>query len=682
MGALRIMTFNVQMLPWIADAKAGTTNDAPVRADRVAAAIFDLPPGEQPDVIAFNEVFDEDGRDRLLGRLSGKWSHIVKKIHDGGLLEDSGLMLFSRIPLLPLKTGGVWLERFYSDAEGDDAKSSKGVGVVQVASPDGVGAPTTIAFTHLQASYEAEDQYRDVRHRQLDMVCGAVRELIGDDPHLWERVIVMGDLNIRGDSGAVTDEWAQTFALQSTELTTRVYDGWRTCMHPPFDPSDYDPGWTNTEWQSGRQQRLDYMLFGNPKERALVPHHMMSRIRNASDHFSLEAVVQRKSDHCQPQTAVELRNVAPVAGDTVGQPTSLRIVHLALDHPGSFQWLYSDRPGTFTFWGGSDLEVRCFAQSDLSSPLGMLDTLTISDLDPNLQAPFVEAAVDPRGSTHVAAEPFYVAVRSRKNKTGARELLVLEHHGESCATAIGLAPSTPTRTGFPVGQRLGSEDRCWFKALLPATFAGDPRDEVFAVHNPGLVSCTIALRDSAQQPLLHAAGASEEVAVSYTTVGGERVFAVLQRESLGDVDFTVTWRSPVSYLMLDRPLGLFINDETSVDSPGADEVYLDIWLDSQPAFNGYWDDADTGETWPGLAADIAQRVRARIPTAGNRVAFSESVSLSYVEEDFAAKGWQAVTIVGPASGELDVVDRRPTLPVPDPVSDGMYTFYCWLTRLG
>jgi hypothetical protein len=605
----------------------------------------------------------------------------VNQIHDGGFEEDSGLMLFSRLPLLQLKTGGTWLERFFDAGEGTDAMSSKAVGVVQVASPDGVQAPTTIAFTHLQASYTSEDEYRDIRQKQLDTIYRALHDLIEDDPHLWDRVIVMGDLNIRGDSGAVTDEWAQTFDLESTELTARTYDAWRTCMHPPFDPTDFDRGYTHSNWESGQQQRLDYMLFGNIHELALVPHYMTTRIRNASDHFSLEAVVQQKSDHCQPQTAIELHNVPTVAGDTPDLPTSLRTVPIEFKHPGSYQWLYSDRPGTFTFWGASDLEIRCFAQSDLSAPLSVLDTLSVSDLTTELQAPFAEAGVDPKGSTHVAAEPFYLAVHNRKNKTGARTLQILEHHGESQSTAIGLAPHTPTRTGFPAGQKLGVDDMCWFKALLPPTLAGDLRDEEFSVSNPDRVQIDAEVRDTAQQAVAGVVGDDDEVSVSHSTVGDELVFVVLRRNSVDDTNFAVTWRSPISYLMLDQPLGLFINDETSVDSPGADEVYLDVWLDSQQAFSGYWDDADTGETWPGLAAGITQQVRALMPGVGNRVAFSESIVLSYVEDDFVAKGWQAAIIVGVTPQEPDVVLRRPSLPVPDPVSDGTYTFYCSVTRL-
>ena len=54
MSALRLMTFNVQMLPLIALTTQGQSDDAVERADRVADAILSIPVAERPDVIAFN----------------------------------------------------------------------------------------------------------------------------------------------------------------------------------------------------------------------------------------------------------------------------------------------------------------------------------------------------------------------------------------------------------------------------------------------------------------------------------------------------------------------------------------------------------------------------------------------------------------------------------------------------
>ena len=51
---------NVQMLPWLAQAVIhGQINNAKQQADRVADDLFALLASERPDVIVFNEVFDE-----------------------------------------------------------------------------------------------------------------------------------------------------------------------------------------------------------------------------------------------------------------------------------------------------------------------------------------------------------------------------------------------------------------------------------------------------------------------------------------------------------------------------------------------------------------------------------------------------------------------------------------------
>jgi hypothetical protein len=676
MGPLRLMTFNVQMLPWIADVVGGTTNDAPERADRVADAIFALPTWDWPDVIALNEVFDEDGREKLLARLSGTWPHVIKKIHDGGVEEDSGLMLFSRVAFLPLATGGNLLERFFSDAEGADAMSSKGVGLVQIDTPV---ERTTIAFTHMQASYLAEDEHRAARVGQLGTIHAALDELLGPFGAAWQRAIVIGDLNIRGDSAAQTDEWATVFDNHGTDLTRVMYDGWRTSMHPPGDPSDYDPGVSHLEWANGKAERLDYHLFGNESDEALVPHHMHQRIRNSSDHTSLESVVQFVSPHCQPKTAVELRTVPPSAGGDAGKPSTVQVVPLELRHPGTFQWVYVDRPGTYSVWGAADLEIRLFAQSDLSDPLELDDTLVIAELEPSLAAGFSDARVAPKGSTYAAPEPFFIAIRSRQAQVGPRTLAVLEHHGESQATAIVLAPHLEIPSGFPAGQRLGDDDRCWFKAVLPQTYAGKPHGETFRVANPGQRQCEITVLDAGLGRLESAAGQAATGDVAHTTTGGETVFLTLTRAGVQDTGFTVTWLSPVSYLMLERPLGVFINDETGTDFVGDDEIELTITMDDVPLFDGSWDDADTGERWPGLAEAIAARSATKL-SGTRRVGFTGDIMVSYIEVDMNAAGWQTVIVAPLSPGEKEVMERRANMPVHDAVSDGRYTFFCSLSR--
>jgi hypothetical protein len=222
MTALKIMTFNVQMLQLIATTLQGQSERAEAIANDVADAIFSLPAAQQPDVIAINEAFNEDGRDKLKARLSGTWSNVIDKIFDDLFQEDSGLMLFSRLPLLPV-SGGNYHEHIFDSHADTDSRASKAVGIIQVGTPID---KTTIAFTHLQAAYATEDQYDDIRAKQLDAVFDAIEDVIQDDG-LRGRVIIMGDLNIRGDKGAVAGEWGNIFEAGGTRLCGPYQDGWK-----------------------------------------------------------------------------------------------------------------------------------------------------------------------------------------------------------------------------------------------------------------------------------------------------------------------------------------------------------------------------------------------------------------------------------------------------------------------
>jgi hypothetical protein len=678
MHALRLMTFNVQMLPWIADVLAGTTNDAPERADRVADAIEALPSDRRPHVIAFNEVFDEDGRDRLLQRLSGGWPHIHKKIDDGGVLEDSGLMLFSSLPFHTLPNGDTLVTGFYSASADDDAKSNKGFGIVQVGAPAEV---TTIVFTHMQASYTAEDQYRDVRVKQFDQIKDAVDSLVGVDPSAWRNVILVGDLNVRGDSGCVSDEWTSVFEVPQTQLFDRLDDGWRTYMHVPGDPADHDPGYTNLNFATGLRQRLDYQCVAKPIElrRSLVTHYMHTPIRNASDHWSLEAVIQQHSARCTPSDAVDV--LASITGVSQPEwPTTVRVVPLQFVHEGSYQWLWVSRPGTFTLNTSADVEHELFAMDDFTFPLERIDKLNLNELPAEIRRGYREAQVDPDGSTYITRTPFFVALRTRGGATGPRVATLLEHRGESAATAIRLKVHDKVESGFPAGQTLGADDLCWFKATPPRSFAGTARDEKFTAHNPTGQDFKFARLDTELQVLDGAAGANPELTLTVNTPGGDDIFLTIARSDQSQVGFTVSWFSPMSYVMVHEPLGLYVDDESGTDFVGDDEIILSLSIDGAAVLtDATWDDADTGERWPGLDTTIRQKLWTQLPGAA-KIGFHQSIDLSYVESDIVAQGFQLASARPLGPSEPDRKERRVNMPVPDTVKDGRYTFYCTITK--
>jgi hypothetical protein len=686
MPALHIMTFNIQLLPWLASVILGQTNDAEDRANRVADDIFALPASTRPDVIVFNEVFDEDGREILLTRLAGTWPHVIKKMHDGGVEEDSGLMLFSRIAFLPLSTGGVLFERFYGDSAGDDAHASKGVGVVRL---DTSPMPTTIAFTHLQASYTIEDDYRDVRVKQLDSIHEVLDQILGGSDGAWGTAILLGDLNVRGDSGATSNEWAALFEQSGTRLCGPMLDGWRAYMHPPGMTHDVDPGFTNIDYASGKLQRLDYQCFVKDRffNRSLVPHHMFVRLKNQSDHFALEAIVQQPSPNCVPSEAIDFLSLNPMSGGQPGAPSSVRFTRVEFAHQGSYQWLFVKKPGTYSINVSTNVTLRVYAQEDLSHPLERLDTLVAQQLPPGLHNAYRQVEVSPTGQTFVSRTPFFIALRSRSGATEAGLVTLLEHRGESAATAIALPAHRKVASSFPVGQKLGNDDICWFKAIMPQTFTGAPRLERFVVENPGGREIKIAVRDSSEKEISKLAGAEGRLELTYNTTGpdtpgAEFAYLTIERDDDQLAGFRAIWLSPISYLLLDEPMGLYVDEESGPDWSGADEPEMQILVDNDlfHLFSGSWDDADSGERWPNLDNAIRQRAQVRLPGA-KKMGFVNSVSISYVEPDMNAQGWLSAEVAALSPSEPEIATRRISMSVPDVVSDGHYTFYCTISKI-
>ncbi|MFO1091275.1 MAG: endonuclease/exonuclease/phosphatase family protein [Hyphomicrobiales bacterium] len=258
MPALRLMTFNVQMLPLGAMLLTGKTNNAEERADTVAQAILSLPADEQPDVIVFNEVFDEDGRKRLVDRLTG-YPNRMQKMDSTFYLEDSGLMLFSKHELVVMPCGKRTLEYIYDASAGDDSQAAKGVCVVQINQPTDA---VTIAFTHLQASYNSDNEHADVREAQLLSVIGTIAEALNENhSERWRNVIFVGDLNIRSDRGSSTNEWSAVF--ENGPLGAIFADGWHQWMASP-QGSRKDDGLTNIDFEDGVMRRLDYQCFRHP----------------------------------------------------------------------------------------------------------------------------------------------------------------------------------------------------------------------------------------------------------------------------------------------------------------------------------------------------------------------------------------------------------------------------------
>lgn len=695
MRPLRLMTFNVQLLPVIAGVSEGTVSvpfgiagllpgaavDSIARAEAVADDLLDITPSERPDVLALNEVFSEDARDVLINRLSPEWPHVIESVHEGDLEEDAGLMVFSQLPFLALPGGGNRRERFYSDDAGADSWASKAAVLVQVDLP---AERTTLVFTHLQAAYDTEEQYRDIRKNQLAEIRELVAEVLGSSPGSWQNVIVAGDLNIRGDAGATSNEWFDIFDTAGDPFGELFADSWIE-MRPPGMSEDLDPGLTNRNRETQVEQRLDYICRLKTQDGVdLVAHHARVGHRDTSDHYAVEAIIQVRDDHCQPTSAVDIDSVGPAAGTSgPGQPrTSLAyIVQPDIAAEGGRSWVWIRRPGTYTFHHSPSLVHEVYAANDISRPLTRLDSLSTSDVPQAVLGAYrrLEGRIDDKGSTYVNREPLLVAMRTKNGMPGGGALIVLEHLGDTKATAIALPPHLDVTVPFPPNQRLGDDDTAWFRLRTVKTLMETPRQESVTVEQPA-GSGSMEAQDASGGSLGSDSGANT-LTHAFTASADDEVFINVRRDSDADTGQVIRWSTPVNYLRLDKGFTVHVNDESGPDWPGADEPEFEMWMDGEKLLKTTWDDADTGEDWPGIADKIHFEAVQRGWTSKS-VGFTGS--LDFVIEDpddlGAAHGVTTWTIAGLSPNEPAERKRTMAVTVFDTISNGTYTVSCTLSR--
>lgn len=205
-----------------------------VRAQAIAQKLLEA----DLDVLVLNEVFDESAAEQYVKWLKGKFPFRIERIQPSfapnpldfqeGLVEEhygayraqnSGLMLFSRYPLRDLQGPGAFVPtdteyvvadpggtqtllggaiggklafRTFGDCRKSDCMAGKGVGLVQI---DKADRPATVVFTHMQATYGAEEGLDfDVRGQEMQQI----RTLVGEISAANRDIYILGDLNIIG----------------------------------------------------------------------------------------------------------------------------------------------------------------------------------------------------------------------------------------------------------------------------------------------------------------------------------------------------------------------------------------------------------------------------------------------------------------------------------------------------
>ena len=141
------------------------------------------------DVIAFQEVWTSNARDRLIA--GGRQTGLVHVWHTDTSLGGSGLMVLSRLPIEHARFERFALRGPPEQIAQGDFYGGKGFVQLRLNTPAG---PLTLINTHLQARYSKSvpHEYRSLRTGQIVQL--AINAMEFEDP-----VVATGDFNFRDD---------------------------------------------------------------------------------------------------------------------------------------------------------------------------------------------------------------------------------------------------------------------------------------------------------------------------------------------------------------------------------------------------------------------------------------------------------------------------------------------------
>ena len=275
-AGLKLLTYNVAMV----DTGFATNQDLfgmgdDTRTLKIVNGIL----RDDADVVVINEAFNEEGMDKFVQLLKGKYPSYVRFVDEPHSSDsDSGLMLFSKFKFdtVPCEKGCVdgpsllncdlvcgryetYVEAYNEgkpwdhynarllETNGSDAWANKAVALMRIINECDNNTTFTVVFTHVQASYKDGDNadlHEDFVDRQENF--DTIKELITRSltPELLsrERVFVLGDLNVNGNllsaekvadgAGGTYDfiEWDYTYGQYARDKD--VHEEFFACKGP------------------------------------------------------------------------------------------------------------------------------------------------------------------------------------------------------------------------------------------------------------------------------------------------------------------------------------------------------------------------------------------------------------------------------------------------------------------
>lgn len=693
--SLRIATFNTHLISPIFNKDIFDSEHADADAQMVANAIvYDAQHIQSFDIIALNEVWDEDAKNIIAKTLAPVFPYYVKRLDVGfgtfadanvgsgttvkvPKIEDSGLMLFSKYPFVKFNVGDpvksvTFAFHCFEACSGVDAGAAKGVGMVVAINPN-TNRHYLVAFTHLQ------DEDPGVVELQMD----EIKSLLLRVRHLNPEVVrgdtfLMGDLNIVGCSpsdqkplqwaaGAGQELWGKLFWNDKTSYYVNpLYDGWA------WTTSAFDPGYTNP----GGNSRLDYIIHeheaGHEPLAMQHIHHVLVGATN-SDHVAVAADLNRPEKFCLPRLARRAGLEDPGNVNWWDCLTDVKKVPLfgELKYPGSMQWYRFDRKGTYSIGLPVELiqaglEVTVYQAEDLSTPIAVYNkeyTPVLLGQDP--------PKLYQLGKYHIGEPPFFVCVSNPQRRTwsGHYQLAVHRHAGATKEDAITLAPGEdPYDPQMPTDKPLNADDTVWFELITDQAHSGQPQKLEFAVKNDSGQPLTMKLLqedpvDSNNMITLASTGAVSEPVLTRDEVGGKKFYLTVGRQQYTQTNFQVGWRTNLTWLVgmglpgTTWPFKLVCGDETGSDWAGSDEIDLYIYVDGALYSLEHFGDVDTGDHYSmeGMLKPVA---------------FLNSVQVKISENDDNSKEWSENSISPLDPGKPNDMRKWVDL-LPD---DGNYEF--------
>ena len=636
---LDIATWNIQFFP----AVPGSTFDhVENRKDIIARSII----ASDVDVVAIQEAFDDEIQKYLSDALSAAYPYQVNFMDGSGALlevdnleqaqryldgepspligtngvdtnQDSGLMLFSRLPFIPFSTvparsagenvvasfqGRPWdhadfiqflhCEGTIASGAGADCLANKGVGLIRVLHP--AGTVYNVAFTHLESGASQPLLAEAIRDLQINDIERMTRSFITLERQLVQQyTLILGDFNVNGSSDVGRLEWQQKFATEGQFLTDDFTDTWNSMFPAALEDRYRDPGVTNG-FLNGTNVRLDYLflsegvrpiLLGRPLE---LLQACVQQVRVAgdlgrspagewlSDHKPVVLTLNNTAPHCGPSTALVLENRA---FDNSTSSAFFSGETYSITHPEGAQWFLVTEPGTYSVAvegvDGSNPRYDVFSSRNMSEPYS-----AYRDVETPFSAQVVPEQTDiiPRvGSTFAMPfGPFFVRVTTEDGAPGDYTLAIHKHKGGTPTDAIVLFPNEEVIYRFSPSDTVGLPTR-FFRIDTDGPMADVPQDLSFSVQ-PIDGRQTISMLVNADRTARSELSNSGRITQSDTDNNFATFYLTVQAERPNEPsDWTVGWTTNLNIMVFNSALEgvsdsvISIVDETGPTDVGEDD---------------------------------------------------------------------------------------------------------------